>query len=140
MARIRTLVIGGAIGAALTYLLDPKRGPERRAELGAAIGRGRRELDRLGQRIRALGAGAEPMPAAGLESEDDLTILSRVESLLYAMPGFPRSTVEAEVVDGRLFLRGEVESAGQADEIVQTASQVRSVTAVENLLRVRGET
>ena len=50
MPRIRTLVIGGAVGAALTYFLDGELGPARRAQLkelvGAAINRGRYELNR----------------------------------------------------------------------------------------------
>ena len=145
MARIRTLVIGGAVGAALTYFLDAELGPARRAQLkelaAAAINRGRDELNRQTRQLQdtsraaiaQLQAGGAPGP------EDDLTVLSRVESILHAMPDFPRSSVEAEVVGGRLILRGEVETAELAREIVETASHVRSVASVENLLQVRGE-
>jgi osmotically-inducible protein OsmY len=145
MAKIRTLVIGGAVGAALTYLFDPERGPERRDQLrgqvGSALARGKQELNRQMRQLRtgARVAVAELQAATDPGHEDDLTVLSRVESVLYAMPAFPRSSVEAEVVDGRLILRGDVESAELAREIVETASQVRSVTSVENLLRVRTE-
>jgi len=145
MARIRTLVIGGAVGAALTYFLDAELGPARRAQLkelaAAAINRGRDELNRQTRQLQdtsraaiaQLQAGGAPGP------EDDLTVLSRVESILHAMPDFPRSSVEAEVVGGRLILRGEVETADLAREIVETASHVRSVASVQNLLQVRGE-
>jgi len=145
MARIRTLVIGGAVGAALTYFLDAELGPARRAQLkelaAAAINRGRDELNRQTRQLQdtsraaiaQLQAGGAPGP------EDDLTVLSRVESILHAMPDFPRSSVEAEVVGGRLILRGEVETAELAREIVETASHVRSVASVQNLLQVRGE-
>ena len=145
MAKIRHLVIGGAIGAGVTYFLDPELGPGRRARLqsqfGATLSRGKRELDRAARQLqgRAQGAVAQLQAAAAPAREDDLTLLSRVESVLHAVPGFPRSTVEAEVVDSRLILRGEVDSADQAREIIQAASQIRNVAAVESLLQVRGE-
>lgn len=145
MAKIRHLVIGGAIGAGVTYFLDPELGPGRRARLqsqfGATLSRGKRELDRAARQLqgRAQGAVAQLQAAAAPAREDDLTLLSRVESVLHAVPGFPRSTVEAEVVDSRLILRGEVDSPDQARQIVQAASQIRNVAAVESLLQVRGE-
>jgi len=144
MPRIRTLVIGGAVGAALTYFLDGELGPARRAQLkelvGAAINRGRYELNRQTRQpeARAPGDLVQLQTGGAPGPEDDLTILSRVESILHAMPDFPRSSVEAEVVGGRLVLRGEVESAELAREIVETASHVRSVAAVESHLQVRG--
>ena len=141
MARVRTLMIGGAVGAALTYLLDPERGFERRARLlngvGSALARGKQELNRRSRQLSSGAGVVVELQAAG--PLDDLTVLSRVESVLHAIPDFPRSSVEAEVVDGRLVLRGDVGSAKLAREIVDTASQVRSVASVENLLRVRTE-
>jgi len=144
MAKIRTLVIGGAVGAALTYFFDAELGPGRRAQVkdlvGAALDRGRRELSRQARQLqqRSPSAVAELAAGGATGPEDDLTVLSRVESILYAMPDYPRSNIEAEVVGSRLTLRGEVESAELAREIVETASHVRSVASVENLLQVKG--
>jgi len=142
MARIRTLMIGGAVGAALTYFLDPERGSQRRArllgDLGSAIAHGRQELNRRARQLQSgAGVAAAELQAAG--PEDDLTVLSRVESVLHAIPDFPRSSVEIEVVDGGLVLRGDVESAELAHEIVETAGHIRSVASVENRLRVSTE-
>ena len=143
MAKIRNLVIGGAVGVAVTYFFDPERGSSRRAELQEQIGAYlRRSVDRIDNAARQVQrrprAGAQLKPADLRPlPEEDLTLLSRVESVLLAMPGFPKSSVEAEVSNGRLTLRGEVASADQAQEIVEAASRVRNVGEVENQLRVR---
>lgn len=134
MARIRNLVIGGAVGAALTYFLDPELGPSRRArvqqQLMSTLGRGRRQV--AGPRT-----GTTELAAATL-ADDDLTVLSRVESVLGDLPGYPRDRVELEVEQGRLVLRGEVESEARATEIAEAASHVRGVTSVDNHLHADG--
>jgi osmotically-inducible protein OsmY len=144
MPKIRTVVVGGVVGAALVYLFDPRLGPERRArlgdQLGAAVRRSRSEVERVARRVEERAQGAmthlehavEPRPA------DDLTILDRVESVLYGMPDFPKGSVTAEVVDGRLLLRGEVRDERQASDIVAVAARVPGVAAVENELHVNG--
>jgi osmotically-inducible protein OsmY len=143
MARIRTLLIGSAVGAAAAYFFDPDLGSARRArlqdELGARVREGRRTLEGAARQLqgRAQGAVAELDTGAPWD-DDDLTVLSRVESVLYGMPGFPRGAVETEVVDGRLVLRGEVASPEQERDIVELASHVRGVAEVESLLRVPG--
>lgn len=143
MAKIRTLLIGSAVGAAAAYFFDPDLGGARRArfqdELGIRVREGRRTLESAVRQLqgRAQGAVAELNTAAPWD-DDDLTVLSRVESVLYGMPGFPKGAVETEVVDGRLVLRGEVASPEQARDIVELASHVRGVAEVESLLRVPG--
>lgn len=144
MARLRTIVVSGALGAALAYLFDPEMGSTRRArlldQLGGAVRQGRRELDRTARRIEngARGAVAQFDKADRPAPTDDLTVLSRVESVLFGMPDFPRGSVNAEVVDGRLILRGEVKDDEQAREIVQAATRVGGVVAVESLLHPPG--
>lgn len=144
MPRFRTIVVSGVVGAALLYLFDPERGRGRRArlrdQLGAAVRRSRRDLDRATRRIEdsARGAIAQLDQAGRPEPADDLTILSRVESVLFGMPGFPKGSVNAEVVDGRLILRGEVEDEELAREIVLAATRVSGVVSVENLLHPKG--
>lgn len=143
MARIRTLLIAGVVGAAAVYFLDPDLGGARRARLlediDAGIREGRRGLERAVSQLRdqTRGAVAELDTAAPWD-DDDLTVLSRVESVLYSIPGFPRGSIEAEVVDARLVLRGEVASAEQERDIVEIARHVRGVAEVESLLRVAG--
>src|SRR5262249_26485736 len=106
MARIRTLLIGSAVGAAGAYCFDPDLGSAGRArlqdEIIATIREGRHGLERAVHQLqdRAHGAVAE-LDSPAPWDEDDLTVLSRVESVLYSIPGFPRGSIEAEVVDGR---------------------------------------
>jgi osmotically-inducible protein OsmY len=146
--RIRTLLIGAGIGAALLYLFDPERGRARRARLqdqaGARVRRARRQLEGTARQLRDGYQGAaaqlEAASAAGPAGpEDDLTVLSRVESVLFGAPGFPKETVEAEVVDGVLTLRGEVPSEEEGRQIVEAASRIKGVAAVESLLHLPGQ-
>lgn len=145
MARIRSLLIGGAVGAAAAYFFDPDQGPARRARLqdqvGARVREGRRRLDRAARQLtdRAQGAVAQ-LEAASRTSrdDDDLTVLSRVESSLFGMRDFPKGAIDAEVVDGQLVLRGEVASEEQEREIVEAASRVRGVAGVESLMHLPG--
>ncbi len=120
---MRSLLIGGALGAAVAYLLDPEQGPDRRARWVAALG----------------SLGGAPRLALLAEPEGDLTVLSRAESVLYALPGFPRYEVELEVVDGRLVLRGEVAGDEQAQQIAQAAEAITGVVAVDSRLRARAK-
>jgi osmotically-inducible protein OsmY len=143
--RIRGVLIGGTLGAALVYLLDPDRGHARRArlrdQLGARVRDGRRAVERTGRQLRdrASAAAHQLEAATPREPEDDLTVLSRVESVLFGMPGFPKESVNAEVVDGRLTLRGQVPTADDATQVAEAAARIRGVVEVRNLLHVPGE-
>lgn len=145
MARIRSLLIGGAVGAAAAYFFDPDHGAARRARLqdqvGARAREGRRSLDRAVQQLTDRAQGAVAQLEAGSRvprDDDDLTVLSRVESTLFGMRDFPKGAIDAEVVDGQLVLRGEVASEEQEREIVEAAGRVRGVAAVESLLHLPG--
>ena len=142
MPRIRNLVIGGAIGAATAYFFDPELGPARRArlqeDLAVQLRGGRREVERMVRELQGRASGAVALLEPGAPREDDLTVLSRVESVLFAIPGFPRGAVEAEVVDGALVLRGQVAGEGQEREIVEAAGRVPGVASVESRLRTPG--
>jgi osmotically-inducible protein OsmY len=138
MPRIRSILIGGVVGAAAAYFFDPELGTARRARLQdqveARARDGRREVERAVRQLQGRLMGAVAQLEVAPRPDDDLALLSRVESVLLGIPGYPRAAVEAEVVDGRLVLRGRVASEEQAREIVEAASGVRGVLAVESLL------
>jgi hypothetical protein len=131
MARIRNLLIGGAVGAAAAYFLYPDQGAVRRARLqGQVEGLAQELQDRARAALGRLDDSLTPLP------DDDLSVLSRVESALLGLPGFQRGSVETEVVDGQVVLRGEVASAEQEREAVAAAGRVPGVAGVESLLQL----
>ncbi|HEY4026186.1 MAG TPA: BON domain-containing protein [Candidatus Dormibacteraeota bacterium] len=142
MPRVRNLLIGGVVGAAAAYFFDPELGPARRArlqdELAARLREGRRSLDHAARQLQERTQGVIAQLEASPRADDDLTVLSRVESVLFGMPGFPKGSIDAEVVGGRLVLRGEVASEEQEREIVEAASHIPGVAAVESLLHLPG--
>jgi osmotically-inducible protein OsmY len=129
MARIRSLLIGGAIGVAAAYFMDPDQGPVRRARVQGRIEGLAQELQ---DRVQAaLGGG----PTTALP-DDDLSVLSRVESALHGVPDVRRGSLETEVIDGQVVLRGSVASVDQERELVDAASGVPGVAGVESLLQI----
>ena len=138
MMKIRSLLIGGAVGAMAAYFLDPELGGGRRARLQEqvleTVRQGRRTLDRAGQQFQYRVSHLELTPP--FERDDDLVVLSRVESVLASLPGVPRGSIESEVVDGRLVLRGRAASDEHARVIAAATSSVRGVAGVESQLLV----
>lgn len=133
MVRIRNLLIGGVVGAAAAYLFDPDQGPGRRTRIQQEL---TDALQRLLGGAQAAVAGLEPSSS---RADDDLSVLSRVESVLLDVPSLARGSVETEVVDGTVVLRGQVASAEQERDVVAAAGRVPGVAGVESLLTVPGE-
>jgi osmotically-inducible protein OsmY len=102
-----------ALGAALAYFFDPANGKERRE---AVIKR----LAELSKRVRS-------QPA------DDATLAYRVESEI-RQAGVPEGKVGVDAANGRIVLRGEVDSPELIDDLVARAQKVQGVENVESLL------
>ena len=144
MPKVRTLVVASALGAAASYFFDPERGAGRRAQardqLEALVRRGQRSARRTAMQIedRVGGRMAQVQHAHDERDYDDLTILDRVESELFGRRGFPKDRVNAEVVDGRLTLRGQLDSEEQIREVAAAAGEVPGVAEVIVLLHLPG--
>lgn len=131
MVKIRSLLIGGAVGVVAAYFLDPEQGVARRARvLGQVEGLAQEVQDRVQAALERLDAPMVPRP------EDDLSLLGRVERALLGLPDVERGAVETEVIDGQVVLRGEVTSEAQERQIVETAGQVPGVAGVESQLEI----
>lgn len=84
----------------------------------------------LVQRARHLGRAPKP-------GMDDITIARKAESELFRGSGSKKLMVSVNVVDGVVWLRGEVNRPEQVRRLEQRALQVPEVRGVENLLHLK---
>jgi osmotically-inducible protein OsmY len=113
-----------ALGAALAYFFDPQNGRARRKE---TIKRIVQLSQRQGGRLTAR---AQP---------DDVTLARQVESEIFGDADVPKGQINVNAEEGKVVLRGEVESAEMIEELVSKARKVQGVQEVENLLHTPGQ-
>lgn len=135
---------GAAVGAAAEYLLDPADGKRRRhmaRDQGLAkMRRSSREVEKKARYSagKAQGVAAEATPPGRDASElNDPSLKAKVESELFKPAGAPKGSVDVNVEDHVVFLRGEVESEDQQQSLVSRAKEIDGVTAVESRLSVK---
>jgi hypothetical protein len=115
--------------------------PNQIVRRGGGIARG---SVRIGERVvRSVGSGAwgifqdarhlgrKPKPEM-----DDVTLARKVETEIFRGRGAPKSTVSVNVVDGVVWLRGEVKRPEQVRRLEAKARSVPEVRGVENLLHL----
>jgi len=134
-----------ALGAALAYFFDPQNGKRRRTEAikrlagisrlhGGKLARGATSQAR-GLTAKATHLREEPKP-----QPDDVTLKNKVESEIFRTADVPKGQVNVNAEEGKVVLRGEVESAEMIEELVSKARKVQGVQEVENLLHTPGQT
>jgi osmotically-inducible protein OsmY len=144
MPKVRTLVVASALGAAASYFFDPQKGASRRAQarsqLDGIVRRGRRNAQRTAMQLqdRVGGTIAQVQHARDERDNDDLTVLDRVESEVFGRSGFPKDRINADVVDGRLTLRGQLDSEAEIRAVIQASGEVPGVVAVISYLHLPG--
>jgi len=144
MPKVRTLVVASALGAAASYFFDPERGASRRAQARSQIDgilrRGRRNAQRTAMQLqdRVGGTIAQVQHARDERDNDDLTVLDRVESEVFGRHGFPKDRINADVVDGRLTLRGQLDSEAEIRTVIQASGEVPGVVEVVSYLHLPG--
>jgi osmotically-inducible protein OsmY len=113
-----------ALGAALAYFFDPQNGRARRKDTI-------KRIVRLSQQQRGrLTARAQP---------DDVTLARQVESEIFGDADVPKGQINVNAEEGKVVLRGEVESGEMIEELVSKARKVQGVQEVENLLHTTGQ-
>jgi hypothetical protein len=113
---------GLAVGALLTYFLDPKAGRRRRHSIrDRARSRLRHTEHRAMMRARraeshAVGVARRTINARRREEKplDDLTLAHEVESRLHHEAGLPKGQVSVNAEEGVVFLRGVLERQASA--------------------------
>jgi osmotically-inducible protein OsmY len=134
-------------GGLTMYFLDPDQGRSRRAVIQDKIAAGfRRSSDRAQKRGRYLAGqveGAkERITRSGAEESvppNDQALLAKIESEVTGGAQFPKERISINVDNGVVFLRGELDSIEQIDEIEQAVRKVTGVIDVRNLLHLPGE-
>ena len=138
----KTVAAAGAAGLAGAYFLDPQSGKRRRhvardraaAMIRRGAGTTRRQAEyRKGQaqgKVEAVKsqAGAEKPPA------NDQALAERVKSTIFQPADAPKGSVNVNVEQGVVYLRGEVKRPDQIEKLVEQANSIAGVAGVENLL------
>jgi osmotically-inducible protein OsmY len=122
-----------ALGAALAYFFDPQNGRARRKDAIKRIVRlSQRQRGRLAAKATQLREGPKPQP-------DDVTLVHKVESEIFRDAGVPKGKINVNAENGKIVLRGEVDSPELIDDLVGKARKVQGVQDVENLLHTPGQ-
>ena len=136
-----SFLAGATIGAGLMFLLDPDRGPRRRAlARDQILSAGRHAGGDLGAKTRHLRDRARGLVAAARSRlqpslEDDDVIAERVRSELGRVVSRPGAVVVA-VEDGVVTLSGQV-PALEREELIAVTRWVRGVRDLEDKLDTR---
>ena len=145
-ARIAVFVCGATTGLAVMYLLDPQQGKRRRHVLRDRVTARMRRAAREGERKarysagKARGAVADATSPGRDSSElNDPALAAKVESELFRPPDAPKATVDVNVERGVVYLRGEVASEDQVQDLIQRAQRVDGVVRAESLLHLPDE-
>jgi osmotically-inducible protein OsmY len=107
----------GAVGLAAGYFLDPESGSRRRNQA----------RDRALAVVRRGAERTKPAP-------NDQALADRVKSEIFRPADAPKASVNVNVENGVVYLRGEVKRPDEIRKLVEQASHVDGVAAVENLL------
>ena len=107
--------------------------------LAGFLRRQSRKSGRFTQRAYALKQKATHVREEPKPQPDDVTLARKVESEIFRDADVPKGQVNVNAEDGKVVLRGEVDSPGMIDELVGKASKVQGVQDVESLLHTPGE-
>ena len=145
--RRRRFLTGVAAGGALAYLLDPERGQRRRRlVVDRVVGATRRRARRgarasraafVRTRGRAEGVLHRFRPASK-EPPDDVTLVHKVETIVFRDHRFPKGRISINAEQGEVFLRGELDRQELIHDLVEAVRRVPGVRRVENLLHLPG--
>jgi osmotically-inducible protein OsmY len=131
------------LGAAAMYLLDPQRGPERRARLidqaTSVVRRTGRSCQRIGRDLGNRARGYAHEARGMFETEDAVSaeqLLQRIRSEMGHVVSHPGAIQVMTDNQGRVTLHGKV-LASEADRLLSTVKGVGGVNEVVNLLSVK---
>jgi osmotically-inducible protein OsmY len=141
---VSTKAVGaaGAVGLAAGYFLDPDSGKRRRhiardralAVIRRGADRTRREAEYRAQQAEGKVEAAKSKTAPEKPAANDQALAERVKSEIFRPADAPKGSVNVNVEDGVVYLRGEVKRPEEIRKLVEEAGAVDGVRGVENLL------
>jgi osmotically-inducible protein OsmY len=128
-----------ALGAALSYFFDPENGRRRRKvaadRLGALVRRhGKRMIKSTVSQAHALKQKGTHLREEPKPQPDDVTLARKVETEIFRDADVPKGKIDVNAENGKVVLRGEVDSPELIEDLVQRARNVQGVQEVESLL------
>jgi len=132
----------GAAGLAAGYFLDPDSGKRRRhIARDRALGLIRRGADRTqreaeyrANQVEGKVEAAKSKTGPEKPAANDQALAERVKSEIFQPADAPKDSVNINVENGVVYLRGEVKRPNQIKKLVKEAGAVDGVRGVENLL------
>jgi osmotically-inducible protein OsmY len=139
---MRKLLLGGALGGAFAYFLDPQNGRRRRNVTRDRIFAFFRRTAEKRQAVTATAYATKQKVTHLREEEkpqpDDVTLARKVETEIFRDAEAPKGTVNVNAVDGVVELRGEVQRPEIVRDLEERARKVQGVRDVRNLLHLPG--
>jgi osmotically-inducible protein OsmY len=128
-----------ALGAALSYFFDPDNGRRRRkmaADRLAGLSRrhGKRMIKGAASQAQALKQKGTHLSEEPKPQPDDVTLARKVETEIFRDADVPKGKINVNAENGKVVLRGEVDSPELIDDLVEKARKVQGVQEVESLL------
>jgi osmotically-inducible protein OsmY len=139
----KAIGVAGAAGLAAGYFLDPESGRRRRhvardralALIRRGADRTRHEADYRTSQVEGKVEAAKSRTAPEKPAPNDQALADRVKSEIFQPAEAPKESVNINVENGVVYLRGEVKQPDQIRKLVKEAGAVDGVRGVENLLR-----
>jgi hypothetical protein len=148
-ATMAALIVAGGVGALAEYFFfDRQQGARRRHMVRdrtrAALRRRSRDAVRRAKYLEGVAEGvayqaAHAVPGVGGHKEppDDVTLAQKVESIAFRKAGVPKGQVSVNADNAVIYLRGQLESDAQIEELVRATRAIEGVNGVKNLLHTQ---
>ena len=145
------LLVASGVGALAEYFfLDRQNGARRRHiardRTRAALRRRSRDAVRRAKYVEGVTEGvaykaAHAVPGIGGHKDppDDVTLAQKVESIAFRKAGVPKGQVNVNADNAVIYLRGQLESDAQIEELVRATRAIEGVDGVKNLLHTQTE-
>jgi BON domain len=139
------LLVACGVGALAEYLFDRQHGARRRHVVRdrarARLRRRSRDAVRRAKYFEGVAEGvaykaAHAVPGVGGHKEppDDVALAQKVESIAFRKAGVPKGQVSVNADNAVIYLRGQLGSDDQIEELVRATQAIEGVHGVKNLL------